>query len=73
MKAIDLRVREEMLALAQALCMQRTLERAALLREALEVGLLLLAASGPPAADASLCANILLDRLPSVNPLQRGR
>ena len=52
MKAIDLRVREELLALAQALCVQRNLERAALLREALEVGLLLLAASGPPAADA---------------------
>ncbi len=51
MKAIDLRVCEEMLVLAQALCMQRTLERAGLLREALEVGLLLLAASGPPAAD----------------------
>jgi hypothetical protein len=51
MKAIDLRVREEMLALAQALCVQRSLERAALLREALSVGLLLLAASGPPAAD----------------------
>jgi hypothetical protein len=50
MKAIDLRVREEILAQAQALCAQRSLERAALLREALEVGLLLLAASGPPAA-----------------------
>jgi hypothetical protein len=51
MKAIDLRVREETLALARALCSQRALERAALLREALEVGLLLLAASGPPDAD----------------------
>jgi hypothetical protein len=51
MKAIDLRVREEMLALAHALCAQRGLERAALLRDALEVGLLLIAASGPPAAD----------------------
>src|SRR5215470_12321317 len=51
MKTIDLRVREELLALAQALCVQRNLERAALLREALEVGLLLLAASGPPTAD----------------------
>jgi hypothetical protein len=50
MKAIDLRVREETLALARALCEQRNLERAALLREGLEVGLLLLAASGPPAA-----------------------
>jgi hypothetical protein len=50
MKAIDLRVREDTLALARALCVQRNLERAALLREALEVGLLLLAASGPPAA-----------------------
>jgi hypothetical protein len=51
MKAIDLRVREETLALARALCDQRALERAALLREALDVGLLLLAASGPPVAD----------------------
>jgi hypothetical protein len=48
-KAIDLRAREETLALACALSAQRNLERAALLREALEVGLQLLAASGPPA------------------------
>jgi hypothetical protein len=36
MKAIDLRVREETLAFAHALCSQRGLERAALLREALD-------------------------------------
>src|SRR5438045_3833011 len=53
MKAIDLRVRAEMLTLAQALVDQRALERATLLREALEVGLLLLAASGPPAMDGA--------------------
>jgi hypothetical protein len=49
MRAIDLRIREETLAQAQELCSQRGLERAALLREAIEVGLLVLAASGPPA------------------------
>jgi hypothetical protein len=51
MKAIDLRVREETLTLARALTTQRGLERAALLREALELGVLLIAASGPPAED----------------------
>jgi hypothetical protein len=51
MKPIDLRVREDTLALTHALCLQRHLERAALLREALDIGLLMLAASGPPAAD----------------------
>jgi hypothetical protein len=50
MKAIDLRVREETLALTRALALQRGVERAALLRDALEVGMLLIAASGPPAA-----------------------
>jgi hypothetical protein len=53
MRAIDLRVREETLNLAGALVLQRGLERAALLREALEVGLLLIAASGPPAASGA--------------------
>lgn len=51
MKPLDLRVREEELALAAALCIQRGLERASLLRDAMALGLLLLAASGPPAAD----------------------
>jgi hypothetical protein len=53
MKAIDLRVRAETLELAHALVEQRGLERAALLREALEVGMLLLAASGAPAEDGA--------------------
>ena len=53
MQAINLRVREETLALARALRAQRGLERAALLREALELGMLLIAASGPPAEDGA--------------------
>jgi hypothetical protein len=56
MKAIDLRIREETLALARALCVQRTLERAALLREALELGLLLLAANGSHAGSVGVRA-----------------
>jgi hypothetical protein len=53
MRAINLRVREETLVLARALTAQRGLERAALLREALELGMLLIAASGPPAEDGA--------------------
>jgi hypothetical protein len=49
MKAIDLRVRAETLALAQALAEQRGDGRADLLREALDVGMFVIAASGPPA------------------------
>ena len=49
MKPINLRVRDETLELADALLAQRALSRAALLREALEVGMLVIAASGPPA------------------------
>ena len=54
MHAINLRVREETLALARALTAQRGLERAALLREALEIGMLLIAASVPPAEDGAI-------------------
>jgi hypothetical protein len=53
MKAIDLRVREETLELARALVAQRGLDRAALLREALDIGMLIIAASGPPAEDSA--------------------
>jgi hypothetical protein len=49
MKAINLRVRTETLEQAQALVEQRGLDRADLLREALDVGMLIVAASGPPA------------------------
>lgn len=49
MKPINLRVREETLELADALVTQRALSRAALLREALEIGMLVIATSGPPA------------------------
>ena len=49
MKPINLRVRQEMLELADALVAQRRLNRAALLREALQVGMLVIAASRPPA------------------------
>jgi hypothetical protein len=49
MKPINLRVRAETLELADALVAQRGLNRAGLLREALEVGMLVIAASGPPA------------------------
>jgi hypothetical protein len=61
MKPINLRVRGETLELADALVAQRGLNRAALLREALEVGMLVIAASGPPAeysAAASLSPQI---------------
>jgi hypothetical protein len=53
MQAINLRVRDETLALARALTAQRGVERATLLREALEIGMLLIAASGPPADDGA--------------------
>jgi hypothetical protein len=49
MKAINLRVRTETLELAHALVEQRGLDRADLLRDALDVGMLIVAASGPPA------------------------
>jgi hypothetical protein len=49
MKAINLRVRAETLEQAHALLDQRGLDRADLLREALDVGMLIVAASGPPA------------------------
>jgi hypothetical protein len=49
MKPINLRVRDETLELADALVAQRGLNRASILREALEVGMLVIAASGPPA------------------------
>jgi hypothetical protein len=49
MKAIDLRVRAETLDLARALAEQRGGGRADLLREALDIGMLVIAASGPPA------------------------
>jgi hypothetical protein len=53
MQAINVRVRSETLALVQSLVRQRGIERADLLREALHIGLHILAASGPPAADAA--------------------
>jgi hypothetical protein len=46
MKAIDLRVTAETLDLAQALAEQRGGGRADLLREALNIGMLVIAASG---------------------------
>jgi hypothetical protein len=49
MKAIDLRVTAETLDLAQALIAQRGGGRADLLRAALDIGMLVIAASGPPA------------------------
>jgi hypothetical protein len=49
MKAIDLRVTAEILDLAQALVAQRGGGRADLLRAALDIGMLVIAASGPPA------------------------
>jgi hypothetical protein len=49
MKAIDLRVTAETLDLAQALVAQRGGGRADLLRAALDIGMLVIAASGPPA------------------------
>jgi hypothetical protein len=49
LKAINLRVRAETLEQAHALVEQRGLDRADLLREALDVGMLIVAASGPPA------------------------
>jgi hypothetical protein len=49
MKAIDLRVREETLNLTHALVVQRGLERATLLREALDIGMMIIAASGATA------------------------
>jgi hypothetical protein len=53
MKAIDLRVRAETLDLAQALAEQRGDGRADLLREALDIGMLIIAASGPPAEQST--------------------
>jgi hypothetical protein len=49
MKPINLRVRAETLELARALVEQRGLDRADVLREALDIGMLVIAASGPPA------------------------
>ncbi len=49
MKAIDLRVTAETLDLAQALVAQRGGGRADLLRAAVDIGMLVIAASGPPA------------------------
>jgi hypothetical protein len=49
MKAINLRVRTETLELARRLGEQRGMDRAELLREALDVGMLIVAANGPPA------------------------
>jgi hypothetical protein len=54
MKPINLRVREETLELADALVAQRGLNRAGILREALEVGMLVIAASGPPAEHSAI-------------------
>ena len=53
MKAINLRVREETLDLADALMRQRGQDRADVLRAAFDVGMLLIAASGPPAEDGT--------------------
>ncbi len=53
MKAIDLRVTAETLDLAQALVAQRGGGRADLLREALDIGMLVIAASGPPAEQSA--------------------
>jgi len=53
MKAIDLRVHAETLDLAQALAEQRGGGRADLLRKALDIGMLVIAASGPPAEDSA--------------------
>jgi hypothetical protein len=49
MKPINLRVREETVELADTLVAQRGLNRAGILREALEVGMFVIAASGTPA------------------------
>jgi len=53
MKAIDLRVRMETLDLAQALAEQRGSGHADLMRAALDIGMLVIAANGPPAEDSA--------------------
>ena len=70
MRAINLRVHAETLDLAQALVAQRAGGRADLLRAALEIGMLVIAASGPPAEHS---ATELYGTLTGVRLAQRLR
>jgi hypothetical protein len=70
MKAIDLRVRAETLDLAQALAEQRGGGRADLLRAALDIGILVISAGGPPAEHS---ATELYGTLTGVRLAQRLR